>query len=113
MVMLSEMASTLYEEFHDYNKVKTVLSQPRRRMVEGFFSQYIKAYDLFLIEAQGNVTYTVEGESDLGTNLLTGPYKNTGLRNIFRRERDSRKYALQDFSAYAPSNNEPAGLLSL
>lgn len=115
MAVLTEMISSLYEEFHDFNKVKAVLSQPRRGMVEGFFGQYIKAYDyydLFLIDAQGNVVYTVEEEADLGTNLLAGPYKDSGLGKIFRRVRDSRKYALQDFSPYAPSNNEPAGFVA-
>lgn len=52
------------------------------------YLKYVKEsyafYDLFLISIDGNIWWTVEEESDLGTNLITGPYKDTSLAKVYR-----------------------------
>lgn len=68
-------------------------------------------YDFFLIDGEGNVSYTVEKEDDFGTNLLTGPYRDTGLAKAFRRaleQPDGGGVAYSDFERYAPSKDAPA-----
>lgn len=40
-------------------------------------------YDIFLIDANGNVVFTVAKESDLGENLVSGPLKTSGLAKAF------------------------------
>ena len=68
-------------------------------------------YDFFLIDPEGNVSYTVEKEDDFGTNVLTGPYRDTGLAGAFRRALEQAAeggVAYSDFERYAPSNNAPA-----
>lgn len=68
-------------------------------------------YDFFLIDADGNVLYTVEKESDFATNLIDGEWKDTGLARVFRRalEHASRDtVAFSDFSRYPPSGDAPA-----
>lgn len=68
-------------------------------------------YDFFLIDPDGNVRYTVEKESDYRTNLIDGPWKDSGLSYVFRHARDdaaSGHVAISDFSPYPPSGNAPA-----
>ena len=68
-------------------------------------------YDFFLIDLDGNVIYSVEKEDDYGSNLLSGPYRDSGLGIMFRQlisENYNGQVLLTDFARYAPSNNAPA-----
>ncbi len=42
-------------------------------------------YDLFLIDSDANIVYTVFKEDDLGTNLLTGPISGSSIAEVYRR----------------------------
>jgi methyl-accepting chemotaxis protein len=67
-------------------------------------------YDFFLIDVSGNIVYTVMKESDYATNLVDGPYRKTGLANVFRRALEDAAAAvhISDLKRYAPSNDDPA-----
>src|SRR6056297_1584280 len=44
---------------------------------DGFFEKYVEDYgyyDLFLINPEGDIIYTVAEEADLGTNLINGKF---------------------------------------
>ncbi|WP_025027380.1 methyl-accepting chemotaxis protein [Caldalkalibacillus mannanilyticus] len=78
---------------------------------QSIFDNYITLYDyydLFLIDLEGNIVYTVVKEADLGTNLNHGPYKSTGLAEAFRQ--GLTKYTIADYEYYEPSN-EPAAFM--
>ena len=46
-------------------------------------------YDLFLVDAtSGNVIYSVYKEVDFATNLINGPYKDSGLAHAFEQDND-------------------------
>ncbi len=80
-----------------------------------FFTDYIKKYgyyDLFLINPDGFCFYTVAKEADYHTNLVNGKYAGSGLGRLVRKVLKSKNYGLEDFSPYAPSNNEPAAFLA-
>ena len=66
-------------------------------------------YDVFLIDMQGNVVFTVAKESDWGANLISGSLKESGLAKSFQRGKT--KTAFVDFKWYEPSN-EPSAFLS-
>lgn len=71
-------------------------------------------YDLFLIDAKGNVVYTVYKELDFGTNLKKGEWKDTGLATLFTKimaQKDAEDVSFVDFTPYAPSNNAPAAFI--
>ena len=72
-------------------------------------------YDLFLIDPEsGDVIYSVYKETDFGTNLLTGPYRNSNLAEVFRKVRDDPdRGAVQivDYQFYRPSYNAPAAFI--
>lgn len=72
----------------------------------------VKAYgyhDVFIIgKSDGHIMFTAAGEKDLGTNLNTGPYRNSHLAALWKTVAEKRRVAIEDFKPYAPSNNEPA-----
>lgn len=75
------------------------------------FVQEYGYYDLFLIDKSGNVLFTVAKEKDLGTNLVSGPYKDSNLAEAFHKAINGERI-LTDYKRYAASNNEPAGFLA-
>jgi methyl-accepting chemotaxis protein len=77
------------------------------------FTEHHGYYDVFFISASGDVLFTAARESDLGTNLIDGPYADTGLGRLFQALAGTPddSVAMEDFSRYPPSNNEPAAFL--
>nr|WP_274705593.1 methyl-accepting chemotaxis protein [Salipiger pentaromativorans] len=62
-------------------------------------------YDLFLFDLQGNLVYSVFKELDFATNLVNGPYKETGLGAAFRDAARAPEGGIvfTEFDRYAPS----------
>lgn len=72
-------------------------------------------YDIFLVDLDGNIVYTVFKEVDYGTSLLTGPYSETNFASAFKAARDatSREFTyLVDFEPYQPSYDAPASFIA-
>ncbi|NCF16997.1 MAG: hypothetical protein GWP63_02070 [Haliea sp.] len=68
-------------------------------------------YDFFLISPDGDVLYTVEKEADFATNLESGPWRDSGLGEVFRRakrERTNQSIVVSDMRPYEPSDGDPA-----
>lgn len=67
--------------------------------------------DMMLVDVKtGNVVYSMAKEEDVGTNLLTGPFRNSTVAKLFRDARDSRDpqfVGFSDFQHYAPSYGKP------
>ncbi|RDH85307.1 MAG: histidine kinase [endosymbiont of Galathealinum brachiosum] len=70
-----------------------------------FSRRYGYVYDLFLIDNEGNVLYSVARESDLGTNLFTGFFSNTKFSNTVKQTLKTGENAFSDFERYKPSEN--------
>lgn len=91
-------------------------SQIHGRFHEGFqvFQKQRGYYDLFLFDLEGNLVYSVFKELDFATNMMSGPYKDSGLAEAFRAARDLDAGAVYftDFAAYAPSAGAPAKFTS-
>ncbi len=72
-------------------------------------------HDLFIVDAKGNVIYSVYKAQDFATNLETGQWKETNLAKIFqdiKEHSDNESYVtLSDFASYAADNNEPASFM--
>lgn len=71
-------------------------------------------YDIFLINPEGDIVYTVFKELDFATNLTSGDYADSGLAEAFRLGRDLApgEVAFVDYTPYAPSYGAPAAFLS-
>jgi len=80
-----------------------------------FFQFYAKEYgyyDVFVIcPEHGHVMYSVAKESDFGTNLSSGPLKDSGLAEVWKKVKELKRPVFVDMSSYAPSNGIPAMFL--
>ena len=72
-------------------------------------------YDFFLLDTSGNVIYSVVKEPDFATNLLSGPWRDTGLARAFKtanRPGESSRYGFSDLEFYIPSGGALASFLA-
>ena len=65
-------------------------------------------YDVFLITPKGEIIYTYQHEADFATNLISGPYRNTGLARVFNQSRMILESGISDVNKYPPSNTTAA-----
>ena len=106
--------SQTWQNLVKYNSDLSAFSLGERS--DAFFNRFIDEhgyYDFFIISPEGDVSYTVTKEADFNTNLITGPYKRSGLASLFNQVVQTRQYVIEDFSPYAPSNNEPAAFIGM
>jgi class 3 adenylate cyclase len=84
-----------------------------------YFQRYAKKfsyYDIFLVDSKsGNIVYSVFKESDFGTSLLTGPYRNANIAQAFKlasnpSSPDATYFV--DYQPYLPSQNAPAAFFA-
>ncbi|WP_077080325.1 adenylate/guanylate cyclase domain-containing protein [Mycobacterium numidiamassiliense] len=69
-------------------------------------------HDVLLLDTQGNVVYSVNKGPDLGTNVLTGPYRESKLRDAYQkalRSNDVDFIWITDFQPYQPALDAPIG----
>ncbi len=94
-------------ESYDYLQMDAVYRENFKRFVEE-----AKYYDIFLISTKGEIVYTQAHESDFATNLLTGPYRDTGLAKVTRYALDNLKSSISDFERYEPSKGAIAAFVA-
>lgn len=108
-----EILSSTIKKIVDFSSLESAINSSHNN--QNYFESYIQKYhyyDLFIIDDQGTIFYTVTKEADYQTNLISGQYKNSGLGELFKRVSTNNKYSIADFSPYAPSNNEPAAFIA-
>lgn len=96
-------------------KLEEAITQKAEGIREDFFAKYIREYDyydLFLIHPRGKVFYSVTKEKDYGSNMIDGPYAESGLGKLVRKVVETRRFGIADFEPYPPSNNEPAAFIA-
>ncbi|WP_456436355.1 methyl-accepting chemotaxis protein [Thermovibrio ammonificans] len=78
------------------------------------FARSFDLYDVFLIDTNGTIFYTDFKEKDFATNLLHGPYRDTGLARVFREALKAPEGTVlfADFKPYEPSYNQPAAFIA-
>lgn len=91
-----------------YSEVHEVFHNNYRTFLESF-----GYYDIFLVDNAGNIVYSVFKELDFATNLLTGPYKDSGLAEAFTGAKSLGKgeFSFVDFKPYYPSYDSPASFI--
>ncbi len=77
-----------------------------------YYRQKAGYYDMFLISPNGDIFYSLAGESDLGTNLISGKYRDTQLANIFSHASVMLQAQVSAISYYAPSAKAAKFLLT-
>jgi methyl-accepting chemotaxis protein len=122
MISQTQDIQQLYEKLSEYQQAKgikpdapfDVNSNEYNQLYNDYGKkalQFWKAsglYDIFIIcGLHGHVMFTGAKESDLGTNLNHGQYKNTSLARVWREVVKEKKLIFADFEPYEPSGNEP------
>lgn len=72
--------------------------------------------DMFLIDTQGNVVFTLKKETDFATNLRTGPWKDSGLAHAVApllHDAIPGQMSFADYSLYPPSKMGPASFIAM
>jgi signal transduction histidine kinase/DNA-binding response OmpR family regulator/HPt (histidine-containing phosphotransfer) domain-containing protein len=73
---------------------------------------YDYIYDIFLIDLDGNILFTVAHEDDFGTNLFTGPYANTQFSHTVKKSIHLKRPLFSDIERYEPSKGRLGGFIS-
>ncbi|MBE0510261.1 MAG: methyl-accepting chemotaxis protein [Chromatiales bacterium] len=103
------------------NQLRSIGDRSRYDALHGQFHPYFDDfaerfgyYDLFLIDNQANVVYSVFKEVDFGTNLRNGPYANSGLAAAHNRATaiPAGQMVIEDFTPFLPSYNSPAAFMA-
>ncbi|UJP06227.1 MAG: ATP-binding protein [Nitrosomonas sp.] len=106
-------------EFTEIFERNGVNSEEYRRLDASYrenfkrFAEDAKYYDIFLISTQGTIIYSLAHESDFATNLLTGPYRDTGLGRVARYALNNLQSSISDFEHYEPSRNAIAAFVGM
>ena len=76
-----------------------------------FFQFYAKEYgyyDIYVIcPVHGHVMYSKSKESDWGTNLSSGPLKESALAQAWKKAADLKRPVFVDMQPYGPAKGEP------
>lgn len=80
------------------------------------YREYAKKYgyyDIFLFDADGNLIYSVNKESDFATNFVSGQYKDSGLGSVFSAAMagEAGQLHFSDFAPFEPSGMKPASFI--
>nr|WP_232425806.1 adenylate/guanylate cyclase domain-containing protein [Mycobacterium sp. JS623] len=84
---------------------------------QDFFRQIVTRFefqDALLLDTRGNVVYSAYKDVDLGTNILTGPYNESKLRDAYDKALASNALdyvGITDFEIYQPAENQPTAWL--
>jgi|GEM_PF-1009273 len=68
--------------------------------------------DIFLIDRQGNILFTLAEEADQGTNLFTGPNKDSRFAHTVRQSLESGRSLFSDLEHDVYKQNVIAGFLA-
>ncbi|MFM9035465.1 MAG: adenylate/guanylate cyclase domain-containing protein [Mycobacterium sp.] len=76
---------------------------------QGFYREIVTRFafeDALLLDGRGNVVYSAYKNVDLGTNILTGPYNGSKLRDAYTQAMSSNRadrVVFTDFEFYQPA----------
>jgi methyl-accepting chemotaxis protein len=85
--------------------------------VHSYLRDFVKTkgyFDLYLINADGDIIYSVYKQPDFATNLASGEWKDTGLGQVWKgvvEANDPNKIVFNDYAPYGPSGGKPASFI--
>ncbi len=110
----SDMSVSALQVFSELHAQRAVFG-PQYASAEQRIRQYYRPlldsmgyHDLLLIDATGNVVFSMRQEADFGTNLNSGPYRDTTLAHGYRDAIALLDVQISPVQAYAPSADKPA-----
>ncbi|MGA1823669.1 MAG: methyl-accepting chemotaxis protein [bacterium] len=80
--------------------------------IDPYFKTYITDENytdmVLMCASSGHIMYSSSNEHDLGSNLMTGPYSNSGLGRLLRKVMKNKETAMVDFAPYSQSGTPAA-----
>lgn len=83
----------------------------------GYFREIVTRFeydDAVLLDTRGNIVYSLSKDPDLGTNILTGPYRESNLRDAYLKALGANAVDftwITDFKPYQPQLDVPTAWL--
>lgn len=70
--------------------------------------------DVYLVNATGDVIYSVYKNAEFGTNLMQGPYRHSGLGRVFKKSSTIQEgqIAVEDISYFEPLLNKKVAFIA-
>ena len=106
------------KEFYKMDKTFTTEYSDIHVQHHPIWREVLKAFgrnDLYIVNASGDVVYSVLKNTDIGTNLIDGVYANSGLAKIFKKTQKAKKgqAVFEDFSIYEPAQNQEVAFIGM
>ncbi len=103
-------SSITHEALRTLNTTRPGKADDLQRYRNYFLSLFENSgyHDLLLIDVSGNVVFSIRHEDDLGTNLNSGPYRDTRLAHAHREALALLDSQVTRAGRYSPSGNKPA-----
>jgi len=100
----------------DFSAVQTDYSRRHRRR-HAYYQTVMERnsyYDVFLLDTEGNLVYSVRKEADFATNFVSGEFSNTGLGDAYKQAMTlgPNEATFVDLAPYGPSNGDVAGFVA-
>ncbi|MEP2472984.1 MAG: HAMP domain-containing protein, partial [Paracoccaceae bacterium] len=93
-----------------YGYIHTIYHPPMHEL-----QRAMDYYDVFLFDTVGDLVYSVFKENDYATNMIDGPWKDSGLARAYRGAMEAAPgdpSTFIDFEPYAPSADAPAAFIA-
>jgi methyl-accepting chemotaxis protein len=68
--------------------------------------------DYYIVAPDGHCVYSAGGRADWNTNLVDGPFRDTGLGRAVRRVLEGEGTVIEDFAPYPPADGRSAAFLA-
>jgi methyl-accepting chemotaxis protein len=99
--------------------VEVDLSEAMAVKQEGEEQDYLATYadtygypDLYMIDQDGYIFYTARQQADYQTNILNGPYADSGFAKIVEQVIEKGTMVVSDYSRYAPAGDKVSAFLA-
>ena len=104
------------DKYQLYSSSKNINYDSSHKKYHSYFVDALKLYgfyDIFLINMNGDIVYSVFKELDFATNLNNGIYKNSSLAEAFKGavKQSEKGISFSDFKPYEPTYNKPASFI--
>ncbi len=103
----SELSVGAYVESKDW---KTQVDQHQPRLLT-LAQHYDYIHDLFMVDLEGNIQYSIFRRSDLGKNILLDEIKDTKFAQGVKASLSTNSMVFSGMERYVPSNEELTGFV--
>ncbi len=76
-------------------------------------SSYFMIQDVMILNTSGDVIFSMGRMADFGSNVVTGPYADTGLGHVFGKIKANKGFHVSAFERYEPSGSSVCSFIGI